>query len=149
MGNTEIQCRTGKRAGWWRRLPSFALEIDSHFSRLCHWRRQWQPTPVLLPGKSHGQRSLVGCSPWGREESDTTEWLHFHFHSLGSARATLSGPSLCRMKEETPDGCLVMKCVNSTILQEWTPAWTSLAVQWLRLHAANSGGVGFDPWPGN
>ena len=42
------------------------------------WRRQWQPTPVLLPGKSHGQRSLVGCSPWGHEESDTTERLHFH-----------------------------------------------------------------------
>ena len=41
--------------------------------------RQWQPTPVLLPGKSHGWRSLVGCSPWGREESDTTERLHFHF----------------------------------------------------------------------
>ena len=36
-------------------------------------RRQWHPTPVLLPGKSHGQRSLVGCSPWGREELDTTE----------------------------------------------------------------------------
>ena len=36
-------------------------------------RRQWQPTPVLLPGKSHGQGSLVGCSPWGYEESDTTE----------------------------------------------------------------------------
>ena len=33
------------------------------------WRRQWQPTPVLLPGKSHGRRSLIGCSPWGREES--------------------------------------------------------------------------------
>ena len=42
-------------------------------------RRQWHPTPVLLPGKSHGRRSLVGCSPWGREELDTTEWLHFHF----------------------------------------------------------------------
>ena len=42
-------------------------------------RRQWQPTPVLLPGKFHGWRSLVGCSPWGREESDTTERLHFHF----------------------------------------------------------------------
>jgi len=42
------------------------------------WSRQWRPTPVLLPGKSHGQRSLVGCSPWGREESDTTERLHFH-----------------------------------------------------------------------
>ena len=37
------------------------------------------PTPILLPGKSHGQRSLVGCSPWRLEESDTTEWLHFHF----------------------------------------------------------------------
>ena len=43
------------------------------------WRRQWHPTPVLLPGKSHGQRSLVGCSPWGRQESDTTERLHFDF----------------------------------------------------------------------
>ena len=43
------------------------------------WRRQWHPTPVLLPGKSHGWKSLVGCSPWGREESDTTERLHFHF----------------------------------------------------------------------
>ena len=37
------------------------------------WRRQWQPTPVLLPGKSHGQSSLVGCSPWGHTESDMTE----------------------------------------------------------------------------
>ena len=36
-------------------------------------RRQWQPTPVFLPGKSHGWRNLVGCSPWGRTESDTTE----------------------------------------------------------------------------
>ena len=42
-------------------------------------RRWWQSTPVLLPGKSHGWRSLVGCSPWGRWESDMTERLHFHF----------------------------------------------------------------------
>ena len=42
-------------------------------------RRRWHPTPVLLPRKSHGWRSLVGCSPWGLEESDTTERLHFHF----------------------------------------------------------------------
>ena len=41
---------------------------------LCSYRRrQWQPTPVLLPGQSHGRRNLVGCSPWGRTESDTTE----------------------------------------------------------------------------
>ena len=43
------------------------------------WRRKWQPTPVVLPGKSHGQRNLVGYSPWGHKESDTTEWLHFLF----------------------------------------------------------------------
>ena len=40
----------------------------------------WHPTPVLLPGKSHGRRSLVGYSPCGLEESDRTEQLHFHFH---------------------------------------------------------------------
>ena len=38
------------------------------------WSRKWQPTPVFLPGESHGQRSLVGCSPWDRKESDMTEW---------------------------------------------------------------------------
>ena len=43
------------------------------------WRRKWQPTPVLLPGKSHGQRSLTSCSPWGRKGLDTTEQLHLHF----------------------------------------------------------------------
>ena len=42
-------------------------------------KRQWHPTPVLLPGKSHGQRNLEGCSPWGPEELDMTERLHFHF----------------------------------------------------------------------
>ena len=47
--------------------------------KLLYLRRQWQPTPVLLPGKSHGWRGLVGYSPWGHEESDTTEQLHFHF----------------------------------------------------------------------
>ena len=40
------------------------------------WRRKWQPTPVFLPEKFHGQRSLAGYSPWGHKESDTTEWLN-------------------------------------------------------------------------
>ena len=46
-----------------------------------YWRRKWQPTPVFLPGESHGQRSLVGCRLWGRTESDTTEviWQQQHF----------------------------------------------------------------------
>ena len=49
-----------------------------YYNYIIIQRRQWHPTPVLLPGKSHGQKSLVGCSPWGRLESDTTERLHFH-----------------------------------------------------------------------
>ena len=60
--------------------PDFKGRVT--FLYLCRWavrRRQWHPTPVLLPGKSHGWRNLVGCSPWGREESDTTERLHFLF----------------------------------------------------------------------
>ena len=55
------QCRRPKRCGldpWVGKIP---------------WRRAWQPTPVFLPGKSHGQRSLVGCSPQGCKEADTTE----------------------------------------------------------------------------
>ena len=71
------------RFPWWLRESSVCLwcrrpGFDPWVGKIP-WRRKWQPTPVLLPGKSHGQRSLVGYSPWGHEESDTTEWLHFHF----------------------------------------------------------------------
>ena len=68
-----------------------------------HWRRQWHPTPVLLPGKSHGWRSLVGCSPWGREESDTTERLHFHF-SLSCIGEGNGNPLQCSCLENPRDG---------------------------------------------
>ena len=47
-----------------------------------YWRRAWQPTPIFLPGESRGQRSQVGCSPWGHKESDTTKQLHTHTHTL-------------------------------------------------------------------
>ena len=52
------------------------------------WRRNWQPTPVLLPGKSHGRKNLVGYSPWGRKESDTTERLHFTSINIVYIRCT-------------------------------------------------------------
>ena len=65
-------------------------------------RRQWQPTPVLLPGKSHGWRSLVGCSPWGREESGTTERLHFHF-SLSCIGEGNGNPLQCSCLENPRD----------------------------------------------
>ena len=51
------------------------------------WRRAWQPTPVFLPGESHGQRSPEGCSPWGHKELDTTERLtHTHTHTRTHTR---------------------------------------------------------------
>ena len=59
-------------------LHSAICQLYFNKSRREKQRRQWHPTPVLLPGKSHGRRSLVGCSPWGRWESDMTERLHFH-----------------------------------------------------------------------
>ena len=61
-------------------LTTFCLE-----SRQFIWSkhlRKWQPSPVLLPGKSHGWRSMVGYSPWGCKELDTTEQLNTHTHSL-------------------------------------------------------------------
>ena len=66
-------------------------------------RRWWHPTPVLLPGKSHGQRSLVGCSPWGRDKSYTTEWLHFHF-SLSCTGEGNGNSFLCSYLENPRDG---------------------------------------------
>ena len=66
-------------------------------------RRRWHPTPVLLPGKSHGWRSLVGCSAWGRKESDTTEQLHFHF-SLSCIGEGNGNPLQCSCLENPRDG---------------------------------------------
>ena len=66
------------------------------------WRRQWHPTPVLLPGKSHGWRSLVGCSPWGHEESHMTERLPFHF-SLSCTGEGNGNPLQCSCLENPRD----------------------------------------------
>ena len=73
--------------------------VPNHLIR----RRQWHPTPGFLPGKSHGWRSLVGCSPWGRQESDTTERLHFHF-SLACIGKGNGNPLQCSCLENPRDG---------------------------------------------
>ena len=69
-------------------------------TRLHFRRRQWHPTPVLLPGKSHGRRSLVGCSRWG---SDMTKQLHFHF-SLSCLGEGNGNPLQCSCLENPGDG---------------------------------------------
>ena len=69
-------------------------------------RRQWHPTPVLLPGKSHGQRSLVGYSPRGSKELDTTEQPHFHF-SLSCTGEGNGNPLQYACLENPREGSLV------------------------------------------
>ena len=81
-------------------------------------RRQWHPTPVLLPGKSHGRRSLVGCSPWGRYESDTTERLHFYF-SLSYNGEGNGSPLQCSCLENPRDGRAWWASVYG-VTQSWT-----------------------------
>ena len=88
----------------WQPVDMFCL-VHIMFKQII-WRRQWQPTPVLLPGRSHGRRSLVGCSPWGCEESDTTERLHFHF-SLSCIGEGNGNPLQCSCLENPRDGSLV------------------------------------------
>ena len=80
-------------------------------------RRQWHPTPVLLPGKSHGRRSLVGCNPWGREESDTTEQLHFHF-SLSCTGEGNGNPFQCSCLENLRDGGAWWAAIHG-VAQSW------------------------------
>ena len=89
-GACRPQLRITSHIFYFERLMRSTLLLKT--TELVPWRRQRHPTPVLLPGKSHGWRSLVGCSPWGRTESDTTERLSFtfHFHALEKEMATYS-----------------------------------------------------------
>ena len=88
---------------WMNLEPIIQSEVSQKEKYKYHLLRQWHPTPVLLPGKSHGRRSLVGYSPWGCEESDTTERLHFPFSLLGIGEG--NGNSLqCSCLENPRDG---------------------------------------------
>ena len=112
----KVVCKTVSKRCYWVSLEKYKISESASLSSLghpgkcekydnsrCIRRRQWRPTPVLLPGKSHGQRSLVGCSPWGREESDTTERLHFHF-SLSRIGEGNGNPLQCSCLENLGDG---------------------------------------------
>ena len=102
--------------------------------------RKWQPAPVLLPGKSHGRRSLVGYSPWGCKDSDMTEWLHFTFRTQPvdcrthwilrpcSTRVTVPG------SYPQPINTLLTHCIHQwkVILYplcKWASPWCWLAIK--------------------
>ena len=91
------------------------------------------PHSVLLLGKSHGWRSLVGCSPWGRQESDTTEWLHFHF-SLSCIREGNGNPLWCSCLENPSDGgawwAAVYGVTQSRTRLKWLSSSSSSKEEW-------------------
>ena len=113
-------------------------------------RRQWHPTPLFLPGKSHGWRSLVGCSSWGREESDMTEQLHFHF-SLSCIGEGNGNPLQCSCLDNPRDGGAWWAAISgvthslmglkrlSSSSELRNEQGASLVVQWLRIHLAVQG----------
>ena len=109
---------------WWAAVYGVAQSrtqlkrLSSSSSSISTQRRQWQPTPVLLPGQSHGQRSLVGCSPWGHEESDTKEWLHSHF-SLSCIGEGYGNPLQCSCLENPRDRGAWWAAVYG-VAQSWT-----------------------------
>ena len=119
MEKRESSCTVGGKANWYSHYSFKQLGIklpcdptippmniyskEKNFNNKSFQRRQWHPTPVLLPGKSHGRRSLESCSPWGCWGSDTTERLHFHF-SLSCVGEGNGNPLQCSCRENPRDG---------------------------------------------
>ena len=99
-------CKTGLETRAF--APSFYEELGP-----------WHPTPVLLPGKSHRQKSMVGCSPWGHKESDTTERLHFHF-SLSCIGEGNGNPLQCSCLESPRDSRAWSAVIYGVAPQSWT-----------------------------
>ena len=123
-----VNCYENSRA-WWLLLPTLC-SISSALGKLWAinqnllnaqnklWYGEGNGTPVLLPGKSHGWRSLVDCSPWGCWELDTTQWLHFHF-SLSCIGEGNGNPFQCSCLENPRDGGAWWAAIYG-VTQSWT-----------------------------
>ena len=117
---------------WMESLFSVFLRVKQ---LSVNWqRRQWHPTPVLLPGKARGRRSLVGCSSWGREELDMTERLHFYF-SLSCIGEGNGNPLQCSCLENPRDGGAWWAAVYGV-------AQSRTRLKWLSSSSSYWGGVG-------
>ena len=120
---------------WVRSAPYKSLELKwiSSRSKLQLYSRKQDcegvekamaPTPILLPGKSHGRRSPVGCSPWGRWELDMTQWLHFHF-SFSCTGEGNGNPFQCSCLENPRDGGAWWAAVYGVTLSRTQLKWLS------------------------
>ena len=116
---------------------------------MYYQRRQWHPTPVLLPGKSHGRRSLEGCSPWDRWGLDTTEQLHFHF-SLACIGEGNGNPLQCSYLENQRDGGAWWAAVYGVAQNQKRLKWLSSSSRLREIKISDTCSL-FppfgDPWP--
>ena len=111
----------------WRVLrhgDSFSKTVK--VGQLSKGGRQWHPTPVLLHGKSHGWRSLEGCSPWSRWGSDTTEWLHFPLSCIGEGN---DNPLQCSCLENPRDGGACWAAVYGVTQSQTRLKWLSRTIK--------------------
>ena len=143
---------------WWciHGLPSLVAQLVKNLPAMQRlgfdpwvekipWRRAWQPTPVLLPGKSHGQRSLEGCSPWGRWKSDTTEWLHFHF-SLSCIGEGNGNPLQCSCLENPRDRGAWWAAVYGVAQSRTRLTWLSSSSRFEMIHNKSLEEKEFTEW---
>ena len=124
----------GSATFWW----------NSNMSN-CIWRGKWQPTPVLLPGKSHGQGSLVGYSQWGHNESDTTECVYPM--DRGAWWATVSGVTMSQTRPSvysTRTNCITNHHSNHRTLTHTDTIHKATSHTWNRAEKWDTGGNG--PW---
>ena len=139
------------------KMVSFHFHLKEKLEKMNHSyvyrRRQWQLNPVLFPGKSYGQRSLVGCNPWGLQESDMTERLHFHF-SLSCIGEGNGNPLQCCCLESPRDRGAWWAAISGAA-QSWTrlkrlSSNSSSLIRWLRWYGVylQCGRPGFNPWVG-
>ena len=128
------------RAGWClEKILPFLI------SSVYNQRRQWHPTPVLLPGKSHGRRSLGGCNLWGCYELDTTEPLHFHFHALEEEMATHFSVLAWRIPgTEEPGGLPSMG--SHRVEHNWSNLATAAAAAVFIIGKNQIKGITFNGW---
>ena len=98
------QCRRSKRC-----LPSRLGRFP--------WSRKWQPTPAISPGKFHGQRSLVGYSPWGHKHSDTTEHTSTHAHTWDA-----------QTRDMQPQSTLLYVCHLFNVMRKIIPDWCEIFI---------------------
>ena len=117
-----------------KNLPANArdmkLRLDPWVRKIL-WRRAWQPTPVFLPGESHGQRSLAGYSPWGRSESDTSE-VTAHTRERSQSEKTMFSviPTLWRSRKANMD--TVKRSVAAEAWGQKAGGWTGGAQRMFR-----------------